>query len=488
MRVITDEQYQRWLGNTTSLRVLLAEVNAYVDGQEVTYRMGSEYFATEPSDTPPNATYNGILIGQPSFTSRMQEAFGGSTFISYGNIIIDNTGGVRDDWLYQSFAGRSVVLRIGDPDWGIDDYRVIFDGVVERLDASGDESLEISIRDKQKLFDQPIQDNFLNVTEDSEGVLVPLCYGQVSNISPVLDAENERRYIVHDGSIESVDAVYIDGLATTEFTASLSDGWFTLNAEPDGQVTCDIKGDNEGGYSDLLPDIAAKLISRAEYAPEDTSESFRSIQASTWGTAKGGMYFDSRTNLLDALDSIGTGIYYGFDRQGDFYVRPLGEPENPVTRIDNIETYDDISIVKLEMPVWKVRIGYNKNWTTQTSVNESVASERKAYLENEYTVFAHSEDQTIKDEYVMSREPDHAKSILIDEADAKVESQRLLDLFGKQRYLVSVSAYAKPLTLSIGDTVTLEDGRYGLNNGVDFVVVGLNEYLIDSKVDLELWR
>ena len=486
MRVITDEQYQRWLSDTTSLRVLLAEVTAYTQGAEVIYRMGSEFFATEPTDTPANATYEGILIGQPSFNSRMEEAFGGSTFISYGSIIVDNTGGIRDEWIYQSFAGRPVVLRIGDPSWGIDDYRVIFNGVVERLDVSDDESLEISIRDKQKLFDQPIQSNFLNVTEDSEGVLIPLCYGEVNNISPVLDIENERRYVIHDGSIESIDAVYINGVATTAFVASLADGYFTLNAEPDGEVTCDVKGDNEDGYSDALPDIAGKLIARAEYAPDNISDSLYRLR--DWTTAKSGMYFDSRTNLLSALDSISPGIYYGFDRSGEFYVRPLHEPETPVTRIDNIETYDDISMVKLEMPVWKVRVGYKRNWTPQTSVDESVTSERRAYVSEEYTSFAHSEDSTIKDEYVLSREPDHAKSMLIDEADAKIESQRLLDLFGKQRYLVSVSAYAKPLTLSIGDTVTLEDGRYGLHDGVDFVVVGLNEYLIDSKVDLELWR
>ena len=488
MRVITDEQYQRWLGDTTSLRVLLAEVNAFVGGQEVTYRMGSEFFATEPSDTPANATYEGLLIGQPSFTSRMQEAFGGSTFVSYGSIIVDNTGGARDDWLFQSFGGRPVVLKIGDPDWGIDDYRVIFNGVVDRIDASDDESLELSIRDKQRLFDQPIQDRFLDADVETEGPLIPLCYGEVYNITPANDPLQEARYVIHDGPIEEVSAVYVNGVPSVTWTANLEEGYITFSEEVGGTVTCDVKGANDGGYINTVPDIAAALISRVSNAPENLELSVKRLREVDWGNAVVGVYFDQRQNLLDALDSLGTGFYYGFDREGEFYVNPLSEPSNSIATIDDIETYDSIGITKLERPVWKVRVGYKRNYTVQNSLDEEVTAEQKSFASAEYISFAYHEDESIKEEFILAREPDHVRSIMISEDDAGLEAERLLSLFGKQRYVITVSAYAKPLTLSIGDTITLVDGRYGMQEGVDFIVVGLNEYLIDSKVDLELWR
>ena len=482
-RTVTDEQYIRWLSDTTKLRVILGEFEAYNQGEILTHRVGTEFFTTDPSDAVPNVIYTGSLVGTPTFTSRATESYGGSTFVSFGNVTIDNTGGVIDHWLNQSFAGRPAILKLGDPDWNIDDFRVIFDGVADRLDVQDNSAIDIYIKDKQRLLDAPVQTNRMNETDDSAGDLIPLCYGECYNITPMPDANNARRFVIHDGSIEAVDTVYLNGVPTTAYSAQLADGYITLNSEPDGAVTCDVRGDNSGVYADTIPDIASRLVQRVI----DTTTSYARMPRS-WRDAKAGLYINSRTNLLDALDSLGTAFRYGFDRLGDFSFAPLEEPGESVVVIDDIETYGDIGIIKGDVPIWKATVGYKKNYTVQSSINDSASSEHRAYVLKDYTMFATSEDPDIQEEFLIAQEPDAIKSVFIEKSDALNESERLLNLFKKQRYFVTVSAYSRPLTLSIGDTITLKDGRFGLSEGANFVVMGITEHLIDSKVDLELWR
>ena len=484
-RTVTDEQYKRWLSDTTALRVILGEFDAYSNGNVVTHRVGTEYFTTAPTDTPPNTIYTGALIGEPTFTSRATESYGGSTFISFGSIVIDNTGGRIDHWISESFAGRLAVLKIGSPDWNIDDYRVIFNGVSDRLDIPNDGSLEIYIKDKQRLLDAPIQTNRMNEVDGEAGVEIPLCYGECYNISPVLDTNNEGRYIIHDGSIKVIDKVYINGVQESGYTPFAEQGYFTLHEEPSGTVTADVKGCDYGVYVDTIPGIAERMVARV--SPTAAPGSAQRLQRD-WGTAVAGVYITARTNLLNALDGLGVGFRYGFDREGEFSFAPLEEPGTPVVTIDDIETHGDLGIIKGDVPVWKSTIGYKKNHTVQTSVAEGAADAVRSYLAKEYTLFASREDADIKVECVIAQEPDFVHTPFIYESDAKDEAQRLLGLYGKQRYIATVSAYSRPLTLSIGDTIRLQDGRFGLQDGADFVVVGMTEHLIDSKVDLELWR
>jgi hypothetical protein len=484
-RTINDEEYLHWLSDTTALRVILGEFTAYDEGTVVIHRVGTEYFSTSPTDTPPNTIYTGALIGEPTFTSRSTESYGGSTFISFGSVNVDNTDGRIDNWIMQSFAGREAILKIGSPDWNIDDFRVIFNGVSDRLDIPNDGSLEIFIKDKQRLLDAPIQTNRMNAVDDDAGVEIPLCYGECYNISPLLDSENENRYVIHDGSIEAIDNVYVNGIVTTALSKSLGEGYFTLNSDPDGTVTADVKGSNDGGYANTIPGIAERMVARV--SPTVAPGSTQRLQRD-WGTAVTGVYITQRSNLLDVLDSLGVGFRYGFDRDGVFSFAPLEDPGTPVVTIDNIETHGDLGLIKGDVPVWKSTVGYKKNYTAQTSVAEGASDVHRSYVAKAYTLFTSSEDLEIKTECVIAQEPDFVHTPFIHESDAKDESSRLLALYGKQRYIATVSAYSRPLSLSIGDTIRLQDGRFGLQDGVDFVVVGMTEHLIDSKVDLELWR
>ena len=72
-------------------------------------------------------------------------------------------------------------------------------------------------------------------------------------------------------------------------------------------------------------------------------------------------------------------------------------------------------------------------------------------------------------------------------ANAVTEATRLQTLFGTQRYTYRVRAFVAPLQIKVGSVITIEDDRFGLSSGTKAVVTGIVEYLLDNKLELELW-
>ncbi len=481
---ISDAQYQAWLSDDEAERLILAEVKCWNGISEVTQYVGSDFFHTGASDTPANTTYDGVLTGSPYFTSRMAELFSGKTFISFGSLLFDNNDGELDPWVGYSFYGREVVVKFGDPSWDIADFRKVITGVVDRLVVTSDSELELVIRDNQRLLDRPIQTALIASGPNADNV-VPLCYGVVKNITPVLIDDTTHEYQVHEGAIQDITAVYEDGAATgLTVTKDLANGKFTLSAAPSGAVTCDVQGDSTGGYSTLLADIIERIVTREVAAVDATAKAaFASAIPYTCGT-----YIKDRANMLDILDALLDGWYYGFNRDGEFYFSVLEEPSGPIADIDELETYGSIELSKADVPSWRQRVGYEKNWTVMSDPQGAVSEAYRAWLQEEYANVEKHEDAGIKAVHLTAQDPD-VKPYPIDlQADAATEAERLQDLLGVQRYIYKVNAFTAPYQIKIGDTITLFDHRYDLEMGKDCLVVGITEYLLDNKIELEVWR
>jgi hypothetical protein len=80
------------------------------------------------------------------------------------------------------------------------------------------------------------------------------------------------------------------------------------------------------------------------------------------------------------------------------------------------------------------------------------------------------------------------QSLIVGSSDATTEATRIQALFGTQRYTYSVSAFVAPYQVEIGDVVTITDDRFDLDVGVDCRVIGITEYFIDNRIELELWQ
>ena len=489
---VSDAEYQAWLADPQEERVVLAEVKAYTSGSVSTFYLGSKYFHTGASDTPANTSYEGVLKGSPFFATTMSEAFGGRSFVSIGELTIDNSDGDKDAWIAYAWDGRDATIKIGDPTWAIADYRTILSGIVERLTINDDYTLALVIRDKQRTLDVPIQNTLIASGEETDQV-VPLCYGEVYNVSPVQTNASTHEYQVHEGQIEDIVAVYVDGLATTlSVTKDLSNGKFTLSGDPDGTVTADVKGHKpSGSYKSKPGEIIRAIVDRVLVDPDDLDTSaFTQFDSDLNYTV--GIYIDSRENLLDVLDSmLPAGWYYGFNRAGKFTLAALKDPSGLTSAltIDDLESHGDLGIQKADVPQWRARVGYKKNYTTMSvGTDSSIAESARPYLEETFNKIAKAEDASVKTTHLLAQDPDVLESTIAGSTNAGTEATRLLTLFKTQRYLFNVSAYVAPLQVTIGDCVTLQDDRFNLSSGSKCVVTGITEYLLDNKVEMQLWQ
>ena len=488
---ISDAEYKTWLANPEEDRLMLAEVKAYSEASEVTRYLGSRFYHTGAADSPANTTYLGRLVGSPAFTVAMSEAFGGRSFISIGSIEIDNSDGELDSWITDAWDGRDATIKIGDPAWEISDFRTILTGLVDRLAIQDDLTLELTLRDRQRQLDVPIQTTLIG-SGPNEDSPIPLCYGEVFNITPVLINDTTHEYQVHEGQIEDVVAVYEDGVATSlTVTEDLSNGKFTLSAAPSGALTCDIKGhDPSGVYKTKPGDVLREIVCRVLTDPGDLdTTAFTTMNTDADYTI--GIYISARENLLDVVDQIlPAAWYYGFDRAGLFTLAVLKDPSagSSVLTIDDLETHGDLGITKADVPSWRTRVGYKKCWSTNTSPASTATESHSAWLLNEFSLIEKSEDASIKTTHLLAQDPDLYPSMIAGSANATTEAARLQTLFGTQRYTYTVSAYVAPYQVEIGDVVTITDDRFDLGAGVDCRVTGLTEFFIDNRIELELWQ
>jgi len=488
---ISDSQYEAWLANPSEDRVLLAELTAYSSGSAVTRYLGSKYFDTGASDTPANKQYEGILVGSPFFSSNMAEAFSGRSFVSMGDLLVDNGEGDLDSWITDAWDGRDAVLKFGDPVWDISDFRTILTGVVDNLQIENDKTLRLVIRDNQRTLDGPIQTTLISSGENTDSP-VPLCYGEVFNIMPVSTNTSTHEYQIHEGQIEDIVAVYVDGVATgLTVTEDLTNGKFTLSADPAGTVTCDAKGHKPSGSYKYKPgEIIRAIVSRILTDPDDLDTSaFTAFDSDLNYTI--GVYIEYRENMLDVIDRIlPAGWFYGFGRDGKFSLAALKVPsgETSTMTIDQIETYGDLNVQKADIPQWRTRLGYKKNNTIMDFGTASGVSEaQRTFLKFEHSNVAKYEVSGVKTTHLLAQDPAALPTTIVSSANAVTEATRLQVLFGTQRYTYRVKAFVAPLQIKVGSVVTITDDRFGLSSGTKAVVTGIVEYLLDNKLELELW-
>ena len=197
---------------------------------------------------------------------------------------------------------------------------------------------------------------------------------------------------------------------------------------------------------------------------------------------------------LELLDTIlPGGFWYYWTRESKLKVGLLKEPGTSALTIDTDETYSDITVMQEQEPIYRARVGFNKNWSLTESPDSSVSPSRADFLSRKY-LWMIAQDHDILDSYPESK-PKNFRSFLVEKHDgssggrddAETEANRLLDLFGVARKRVGVQTLAAPFTVDLHDTVTVKDRTYGMSNGEDFRVVGITEHPLEGRTELELW-
>lgn len=468
---------------------------------EDTFFFSGEGFTTEPTDSPANTYFEPRLVEPLSFSRSMfaETKLGGFSVPGFGQIVLTNADGGLDTFTNYAWDGREVEVKVGESGASFSNYFTIFKGEAKQIEFN-DLFVNVLIKDNQNDFTVQMQPNLysgaggVNGNDDIKGQPIPLCFGQVRNITPVLVDPANRIYQVHDGEINAIDDVFEGGVAltlTTDYTVDLANGRFTLVADPTNLITADVKGaEPSSTYINKLGDIIKEVvITHGGIASVNVDNTLITALNTDTSNRVAGIYIKEPTTVIEVLDQLANsaGAFFGFDRSGTFEVAQIKLATGTAD-----EEFDRSNIISLErlapsVPNYRIRVGYEKNYTVMTDSDfaSGITNARRMELTREFAY------ETATGSGVQTAYP-NSQELIVDtlfdsNAHASAEASRLSTLYGSQRDFYRVRVKIQPYTLKLNDVVKITFPRYNLTSGKLFRVISLIEDAQVNEVELELW-
>lgn len=470
----------------------------------VLYVSNATGYATRPTDSLPNQPFRGVLQKFAFQRSILGGDIGQFTTGS-GQLVIANADAFYD-FLPQTYAidGRAINIYLGRRDGS---YDAAFP--LARLTAKDwnidTDSITIDLVDNSYKLEVPMQTNVYGGTGGSDGGAdlagkrKPLSFGNPRNISPVFVNPSLLIYQCHDGSMQSVDAVYDRGASLTPganyatyallaaasvsagtFATCKAQGYIKLGSAASGTVTADVKGENTSSFLTTTADIVKwALLNRTTL----TSSSLDITSFANLNVAQGAPidYFlgpDDDLTVAAFIQALmgGIGGWGGHKLDGTFEVRifeaPSGTAVASFTRDDMLDP--DIKREALPSayvpPPYRWRVPYARAWTQQTDLAGSVSATQKAFVAEPYRL-AEAVSATIQTDHPFAQDRDPIGAWFTNQSDAQAEASRRIDLFQTTRVIYRALVPRRGLRRDMGDIIQVTHPRFDLVFGRLMTVV-----------------
>jgi hypothetical protein len=483
----------------------ISENDAPAAGSVLTLRFGSQEYTSTAADTPANTSYQGRIIDAPVAERRIsgRDGVGGLTEV-FGEIALRNEDGALD-FLKRDYAveGRRVRILIGDATAARSTFWEFFVGITQSVELTEGE-VRITLSDGSAKLRRLVNEALyaggggLEGGDDLKGKSKPVALGQCLNVPAPLVDSAKLIYQVHDGAISDVPAAYDRGVVLTkgadyadasemdtvapaagEYRVWKDGGYFRLGATPAGQVTADVKGEASPSYSDNTADIVLRILALrcALVADEIDSASFSNL-ASSAAAPVGVWYGTGAVSCAQAVDELlyGVGAFGGFDRFGLFNVGLVASPTGAMSSFE-VDSIDIRSVQIARLPasvepiVWRVGVSWQRNYAVQTDLAASVTAARRTFCAESVRVST-GENASTQSRHLLAQALGPVESLYAIEADAQIERDRLLALWGARRTLYRVGLFALGLARELGDVGIFSHPRFGMADGVAGRVVG----------------
>lgn len=483
---MTDSEFIAWMKSADCIKLILVEVqDVNVAGTPVPFYLSSGPFVSSPSDTPANQFYTPCISGGVNFTETL--GLDGSISISYGDIEIANRNGSRDEWLNYIWRNRNINVYIGDPRKLKTDFRLIFSGVINDIASKSIDVLNISILSKLDKLNVPISEDIL-VDAEGKNQLIPLTFGECFNVSPIISNAVTLEYQVHNTAIEDIIEVRGGGYPIG-FTKDLTHGKFTLTNAPYGVITCSVQGATP--YGNTISNLVTKIISNYGPSTSRLGASIDTANFSAFNTANPqpvGLYINTQINKLLAIEQLtkSVGAVLTCNAQGSFKLIKIDLPAigttTAVTKADMY--YNTLTISERPLVKAGIKLGYAKNWTTQTDgLLAGLAQNTLDIFKLEWYA-NESKNTTTGTKYSIPTTAEQQETLLLTQTDADNESDRRLALWGTQRSVISATYYPHMFLTELGDSIRITYDRIGLNSGKTGMVVQLSKDWLNSKITI----
>jgi hypothetical protein len=474
-----------WLNTPGHIKCVLAditEVGNFVDSTV------SSFFLSNVAYFGNNQIYNAAITGGLSFSESLN--VDGQASLSFGSLEIVNTGGVHDVYLTSYIWNkRPIKVYLGDPSWPKTDFVLIFDGLIQEITAPSENTLSFTLFDKLQRLNDPISERTLtslgadrtaaSLTAYSETALnnvLPLLFGEAFNIQPLLVDKggatgSGQIYMVHDGAINGVIEVRDNGVPVT-VTENSSTGTFTLLTKPFGTITCSAQGRTT--YTNTIPGIITQLVTN--YGTVENRFTTSEVSFADFAkTQPVGFYCNDRTNILDACNQLAKSLNAnlicpsivvtdGVVSTSKLRLIEIKVPTETAkyTLNDDNMILNTLSIQQMFPIKPSIKLGYCKNYTVQATVSGGVNPQSRFDEPYLYTTKQNAVKKTLyRDSGTVAEE----ETLLLVTADAEAEAQKRLTLWQDQRYIITADYLPHLIFVQLGDTVTIQSARFGLNAG-----------------------
>jgi len=514
---------QTWLENPAAVRHIFAEVNVYdvVAASEIVLYLSSCGYVTSSADV----SFSPILTGSFSYSENM--SLEGGVSFSVGDLEMYNFNGVYDNWLDPTkyiWVNRAISIYYGDPLVSCADiatvkstFILMYTGIIADIDSREANTLNIRFRDNMDKINSPVTETKLGTygtwanLQNNQDDIVPLVFGEVHNMEPMLIDPSTLEYYFNQGNSESVIEIrdngvpiYTRGVLTGGATINHTTGKFILTHPLAGQITASIQGVKDsvnlttgalvsGTYVNNIANLVALITTQygKSYTRLTTSElDLTNLAAFASNTAGVGVIINSKENVIDIcsrlVDSVGGQLY--FNRLGKLQILRLGDVTvDPSVTITEKDMLSELTIVERTEVSAATKIGYCKNWTVQEGLLTGIPEQHKDMFATEWFSKT-SVDGTVKSRYKLHEDPDAKETLLLTHSDATAEATRLNNFFKVPRSVYSFKGTSALLSLKLGQQVQIAHHRFNLyNSGVGTLmqIVGLTPNWTSSTIDVK---
>lgn len=433
----------------------------------------------------------------PPYTMQINELFSNNVTAQFGAVKIH-----YPEWTYQykdSYVwinAIAIVKYAENAAAAYGSYDTIVTGLIQKIDW-GDQGVTLQIQDvRDRLFSTIPPDRFLledfpyldgNIHFNTRPVLVGEKLGihpnRVNTITFTYEI-TQTSFDFHNFSMESIDAVYLDGVALStpaDYTTDLANGQFSLTADPgDGVITCDACGLQiardfslsawDDTYTENIADITFFYLRLQGIAGAYLDEStFETLQTAKTGVQCGDWLFEE-IEFAEKIKEL--------QITGQFHLLPSSDGRLKIVRYSRSEAptiimrdYDYSNFVisrDSNLILNRVLVRYDRNPEREAAETEGGESL------GQYTYYRRIEDPTAHKYQVVKMK--NYKSIINNPGDAENLSNDLISLFERPIETINFQTGHEAIScglldkLSITKTALIGGAQYTIYDEEPFVI------------------
>src|SRR5450830_632709 len=334
----------------------------------------------------------------------------------------------------------------------------------------------------------PITEVKLGGTTPNKDAILPIPFGECHNVTPLLTDPVTLEYGFL-GAVESSFEVRTNG---KPIAVALNDqaGRFNLTTPPySAAITVSVQGDKGGSYAPRIAPLVQRIATAyGKAADRFTLADLDPDNLAAFDAAHPqlvGLYVADRTNQAQAVQQLAAsvGAQALMSRTGKLRLVQIALPAPGVPVEIGPEQMKERSLHPgARLPVVAaVKIAFDRNWTVQAGLTTSIPPAHADLYATEWLT------ETVVDEAVRVRhrlnvDPVPVETCLKRRADAKAEAARRLALSQVPRTIYEFDGEPEMMMLELGQPVRLRNERFGLQDGVQGVVVLLSRFWLTGRV------